>query len=71
MDFWNTDKGTELAETLIQCLPKLTKKTRQIVYTVWKDDAAKTIDYVYNKDGMVVRTVIDKGNAVVLIFQDA
>lgn len=31
MDFWNTVRGVELAETLIRELPKLTREKEQIV----------------------------------------
>lgn len=44
MDFWNTVKGNQLADVLIQCLPELTKEKTQHIEKF--QDEQKALEYI-------------------------
>lgn len=66
--FWDTIRGTRLADTLIRELPKLTERRKQHAVTYDKDESlADTINYMIDT-GKQVDQVIDLGDKVVCIF---
>lgn len=75
LSFWETRRGTQLADTLIRHLPKLTGKVKQEVFTCDKlgPDPAKSVANTIRQlidDHYTIEQVVPVDNTYVIIARN-
>lgn len=69
LTFWDTVRGTRLADTLIRELPKLTKERKQETIRVLSGVSVADVVEVKIKEGKRYVTQIPAGEDVLVIFE--
>lgn len=70
MDFWQTIRGVELAETLIRNLPKLTAKKIQRIMTVDNSEDLEKLQEALKSGERVVTSISVDGHTHVVLEKD-
>ena len=68
-DFWNTVKGNDLADVLIQELPKLTTPKKQEMVESQNDSETQKAIEEYLEEGYCLVNTIQLIGSVLLIFE--
>lgn len=70
MDFWQTIRGVELAETLIRNLPKLTAKKIQRIMAVDNSEDLEKLQEALKSGERVVTSISVDGHTHVVLEKD-
>lgn len=70
MDFWQTIRGVELAETLIRNLPKLTAKKIQRIMTVDNSEDLEKLQEALKSGERIVTSISVDGHTHVVLEKD-